>query len=211
MKQFFEGSDAQFNWLKEQIQGQLYVFKNVELPASCTPDRSRIGFEYTRTNGYKFYIDKGIRFNGDNDDFKALLERGEKSFETFEDMVSFVKGLKGLYTDAHQFVAKLKNQENDGKVRTYEVECPKGKQLRFKFEYVQAGSAWRAYIVEYPTDHDRPMHGSHTYSWRDEKKGMYQVDWSTDVEKFENMVAISKMWAECAAKYIVTGKRFASA
>jgi len=101
MLRFINGNEAQWKWLREQIQGVLYTFDQTQLPDTCTPSVTRIGFEYTPQNGYVFYINKGISYSGTDREFKNLLESGEKKFEEYHDMENFVKGLKSIFNEKH--------------------------------------------------------------------------------------------------------------
>ena len=94
MLRFVEWDQNRQQWLKEQIQGALYTFERVRLPPGCTPDHARTGFEYTPQNGYKLYIDKGIRYSGNHTRFADLLEHGELCFDEFEEMFNFLDNLK---------------------------------------------------------------------------------------------------------------------
>jgi hypothetical protein len=102
MQQFINGDDTQFDWLRSQIQESLMIFQDVPLPISCIPNRCRIGFEYTEANGFKLYIDKNIAFTGDHASFAAWLTNGEASFDTYDDMIAFIRGLGGLFESSEQ-------------------------------------------------------------------------------------------------------------
>jgi ATP-dependent Clp protease ATP-binding subunit ClpA len=99
VKRFIDGSDQQFEWLRDQIQGALYIFKDVSLPRTCTPNICRLGFEYTPTNGYKAYIDKEIAYSGNNAGFRDFLANGEASFESYDNLIEFFRGLDCLYSE----------------------------------------------------------------------------------------------------------------
>jgi len=100
MLRFINGDDTQWQWLREQMQGMLYTFEQIQLPQQiCTPNITRVGFEYTPQNGYVIYIDKGIVYTGKNVEFKKLLEDGEKRFESFEDLTDYIKSLKPLFEE----------------------------------------------------------------------------------------------------------------
>jgi len=99
MRRFIDGNSGQFEWLRDQIQGTLYTFNDVSLPCACTPNSCRMGFEFTPANGYKLYIDKNISFTGSHEEFRQLLDTGEASFESYETLIGFLRGLNILYTN----------------------------------------------------------------------------------------------------------------
>ena len=106
MKHLIDGNDTQFEWLRDQIQGALYVFDNTVLPETCTPNRCRIGFEFTPAKGYTIYIDKSIAYAGSQESFRTLLRNGEVSFENHEEMIRFLRGLSSLYSEEEQLVRR---------------------------------------------------------------------------------------------------------
>lgn len=98
MFEFVHGTAAQFAALDSELSdGLCHVYKNRRLPASCTPDRARIGFERTAEGYYILYIDKGIYTTEGNADFKAFLENGEAKFICMDDMVAFLQSLSPLF------------------------------------------------------------------------------------------------------------------
>jgi len=101
MKQFTEGTDTQFEWLRDQIQGSLLTFNGTALPSSCTPNCCRVGFEFTPSKGYTLYIEKNIAYTGSHEVFKTLLNNGEISCERYDDLVTLIRGFRSLYTEAH--------------------------------------------------------------------------------------------------------------
>ena len=205
MQQFINGDDTQFNWLRSQIQESLMIFKDIPLPASCTPNRSRIGFEYTQANGFKLYIDKNIRFTGKHPECRALLERGEASFNTYADMISFIRSLNCLFDASQQPM-------NNPLSLTYSVTSPLGNHMTFSFKYEKCRSFlgstfWRAFIVDSPNYGSRSSSGYITHRIRT-IGGRFYICWDPAPKELEQMIAISKMWAEATAKYIDTGERF---
>lgn len=98
MFEFVQGTDAQFAALDSELSDCLcHVYKNRQLPASCTPDRARIGFERTADGYYILYIDKGIRSTEGNADFKEFLENGEAKFICMDDMIAFLHSLSPFF------------------------------------------------------------------------------------------------------------------
>ena len=101
MRRFIDGDDRQYEWLRDQMQGALYIFKDIALPGTCTPNSCRVGFEFTPSKGYTFYIDKSIAYTGCHEAFRTLLNNGEVSCERYGDLVTLVRGLRSLYTETH--------------------------------------------------------------------------------------------------------------
>ena len=135
MKHLVEGNDTQFEWLRDQIQGMLYIFDNIALPGTCSPKRCRLGFEFTPSKGYTLYIDKNISYTGAKEDFKTLLSNGEISFEKFEDMVRFVRGCNSLYTEEAQ-LARIRAEVNQ--VFPREVASPDTQETQSETVYQTA-------------------------------------------------------------------------
>lgn len=98
MFEFVHGTAAQFTALDSELSDCLcHVYKNRQLPAFCTPDRARIGFERTVDGYYILYIDKGICTTEGNADFKAFLENGEAKFICMDDMIAFLHSLSPFF------------------------------------------------------------------------------------------------------------------
>jgi len=205
MQRFINGDKTQYDWLRSQIQETTMIFNDVFLPTSCTPNRCRIGFEYTQANGYTLYIDKNITYAGDHKGFSALLSRGELSFYTYDDMIAFIVGLQCLF-DADT------ETQNDPLSLTYSLISPLGNNMTFSFKYKKYfslfhGTVWRAFIIDNPSYRSRS-----TLSCRTHRigtiTGKYYICWDRAVKELEQMIEISKMWAEVTARYIDTGERF---
>ena len=97
MKEFSNASIPDFKDLDSILDdGMLHVYKNRMLPAGCSPDHARIGFE-KQGNIYKLLIDSGIESDVDNDDFKFFISRGEVKFSSLDDMISFFRSLLPLF------------------------------------------------------------------------------------------------------------------
>lgn len=102
MREFVNGTDAQFADLKERLQDELcHVFKNCELPDCCSRHTCRIGFE--KDNGaYILLIDSGITCSKSRggirlEQFKQFLSKGELIFLDFNDLKIFLRSLGFLY------------------------------------------------------------------------------------------------------------------
>ena len=193
MQQFINGNETQFRWLKNQIQESLYIFNDTQLPATCSPSVARIGFEYTAANGYKMYIDRGITFTGNHTGFSNLVVNGEATFGSYEAMTAFIKGLGSIYNA----------QANDGQFLNYTATSSRGNKYNFRFEYRQAGSGWRAYII------NSPSYGSRATGLRDTHRltdnGRHYVCWVPEPSRLDQMTEVSKLWAKATVDYIETG------
>ncbi len=102
MRQYVNGTKEQFEILEQQLaDGMCHVFYNRELPACCSVQRARMGFE-KNGNVYILYIDKGITTTSENQDFVRFLANGEARFICMEDMVSFLHSLRGMFSEQVQ-------------------------------------------------------------------------------------------------------------
>jgi len=78
----------------------------------------------------------------------------------------------------------------------------------FMFKYIQKNGDWRAYILN-PIDYkDRNSARSVTHRHFDSSLKLYYVCWTAPVKRLDDMVAISKKWAEATVEYIRTEKKF---
>ena len=211
MERFIVGSDAQFNWLNSQIQEGLKIFNDITLPASCIPNICHVGFEYTQAIGYKVYIDKNIMFSGNHSGFRNLLSCGEASFNTFEDMKRFIRGLNGIYITPQPREPALSNNLYIQPLRTnrnslnYTATSSRGNSYNFSFKYEKIGDIWRAYIV------NAPSYGLRSTSWSSIHRlndGRDYVCWQPEPKTLDDITRVSKMWADATAEYIATGRSF---
>jgi len=205
MMRFINGNNTQFEWLRNQIQNALYIFNDVSLPSTCSPNRCRIGFEFTQEKGYKMYIDKNISFTGDHAGFKALLSRGEASFGSYEAMIVFVRGIGSLFnipTSLNLFY-NIQPQQVDNGFLNYTVMSPRRHRYNFTFKYEKVGSIWRAYIINSPSYGSKPTDAHSTHRLND---GRYYVCWTPEPQRLDEITQVSKMWADATARYIDTGR-----
>lgn len=99
MREFIDGTDFQFNNLKESLNDNLcHVFKNCVLPSGCNRTTCRIGFE-KGDYAYVLLIDSGITCSNSKASqlFKDWLTKGELKFIDFTDLKVFLRSLKCLY------------------------------------------------------------------------------------------------------------------
>jgi len=235
MQQFINGDDAQFEWLRSQIQEATMIFNDVSLPDTCTPDRCRIGFEYTEANGFKLYIDKSILFTGEHPNFAEWLANGETSFDTYDDMIEFIKELGTLFENSQQLQSDpsppqddlLKSHnvpsqsqsnflqpqndssqpQSDPLSLTYSVTSPLGNHMTFSFKYEKVGTIWQAFIVECP-DYGPRSTSNHATQRITHTDGRHYISLPPGLQKLDQITEISKMWAEATAKYIDVGGVF---
>jgi len=230
MKRFVNGNSVQFNWLRSQIQEALQTFAEVELPDSCIPNRCRIGFEFTQTAGFKLYIDRNILYAGNHAGFRDLLSRGEASFNTYDNMIAFVRGLSCLFNSdtIHTTPPSPPQQPSDifsffrrtGQSRsnpipptipagdqlscTYPVTSPRGNRMNFEFKYEKHGSVWRAFIVRSPSYGSRSSGAGDTHRLT-HGDGRRYVCWTPEPQQLDQIKEVSKQWADATARYIDTG------
>ena len=209
MEQFINGNDFQYNWLKNQISPEgLMIFNNVTLPATCTPNNSRLGFEYSNENGYKLYIDRNISFTGSHSGFRNLLTQGEITFNSFDSMKAFVRGLSSLYRVNRPPIfspSPPRVLRSNNTSLNYTATSRRGRSYSFSFKYERVGDIWRAYIVSSPSYGSRAtgLHSTHRLN-----DGRYYVCWSPEPTSLEAITVVSKMWADATAEYIDTGRSF---
>lgn len=97
MKEFVFGTREQFAQLDRLLSdGQCHVYRGCALPAGCTPQSTRLGFE-KRDGAYAMYIDKGITCTAEHPGFARLLERGEAQFAGLGEMTAFLSSLRPLF------------------------------------------------------------------------------------------------------------------
>ena len=87
----------------------------------------------------------------------------------------------------------------------FTVNSPKGRRMEFVFRYLYVDSSWRAYIISSPSYDYRSTAGEYTHRYYDESRKLFFVCWTRDLAKFDDIVTVSKMWANGTAKYIDTG------
>lgn len=102
MRKFVFGSDLQYQNLKAELEDDAcHVFNNCELPSCFSQRKCRIGFE--KDYGvYYLLIDSGISCSKNSGrqimvQCRQWLSAGEYMFLDFNDMKSFLKGLRILY------------------------------------------------------------------------------------------------------------------
>ena len=99
MREFVEGTDAQYKMLKDSlIDNRCHVYRCV-LPSSFNMSNCRLGFEKEEaTNGYVLYIDKGLTCRCSGFPlFHDWLAEGILRFMDFNDVKDFLKRLTFLY------------------------------------------------------------------------------------------------------------------
>ncbi len=101
MKEFVYGSDQQYQLLKELLEDHMcHVYPHCHMPASCTKEVARIGFEKEEST-YALFIDKGISCSNNHAPalFQDWLNAGTVRFLDYTDMKAFLRGLKCLYQE----------------------------------------------------------------------------------------------------------------
>lgn len=92
MKQFIEGSDAQFAGLAERAKVNCVRFRNEALPPGSIPATADIGFEVSPDSGAAtLLVDRRIRYTG-SPAVKEWLESGVREFPTFVALRDWVRG-----------------------------------------------------------------------------------------------------------------------
>jgi hypothetical protein len=99
MREFVNGSDQQYEVLKESLNDHLcHVYGNCSYPQCCSKSNGRIGFE-KEGDTYALFIDKGITCSCNNAPslFLEWLSSGTLRFLDFTDMKVFLRSLSCLY------------------------------------------------------------------------------------------------------------------
>lgn len=102
-------------------------------------------------------------------------------------------------------IAKQAARQTGGRRLKYVAEY-RPLPLRFQFEYVSNAGKWKAYIdgdIDY-RGRDTSFHATHRLGDGNRK----YICWDRPVTSLNDMIEISKMWADATAKYIDTGTRF---
>jgi hypothetical protein len=97
---------------------------------------------------------------------------------------------------------------NNHKTLKYNITSLFGRKMKFKFRYQYIALTWRAYIEKSP---DYGYQSATTYDTHrnyDSKAKQYYVCWSENLKRIEDIITVSKVWAERTVDYIETGKRF---
>ena len=101
MREFIFGNEAQFKNFKEVLDDHMCHVYDCTMPPGCSPETSRIGFEYV-DGEYRILVDYGITCDSQSNDtnllrFKQLLEAGKIAFTDYDDMRDFLTNLQFLY------------------------------------------------------------------------------------------------------------------
>jgi ATP-dependent Clp protease ATP-binding subunit ClpB len=87
MKMFINGTDAQFEDLKQRATGACVRFRDAELPPGSSPGRAMVGFEVDASSGSaSLLVQRGVRYAGSSRDIAEWLRQGEKVFPSFESL-----------------------------------------------------------------------------------------------------------------------------
>lgn len=78
---------------------------------------------------------------------------------------------------------------------------------KYKFDIVLTEHGWRSYLRSMPLC-DRPMNTVISHLMADDNQSQYFLVWDMKVSSLDDMVRISKYWADEMQKYIETGVRF---
>lgn len=99
MIRFINSGNAAFAALERQATGRCVVFPRQLMPPGATPNRARIGFELSETDGTaSLLVDRGIEYVGPNDDVRRWFVDGELRFQSFERLRQWIQqDLKACY------------------------------------------------------------------------------------------------------------------
>ncbi|MDO4322173.1 MAG: hypothetical protein Q4C61_06565 [Lachnospiraceae bacterium] len=100
MREFVQGTNAQYDMLKKSLEDSLcHIYPRCRLPDCCSKATARIGFEQEAGGTYALFIDKGITCSDSRAPllFRDWLAAGTVRFLEFTDMKVFLQSLKCLY------------------------------------------------------------------------------------------------------------------
>lgn len=97
MREFVYGTKSQFDALDYELSaGKNYKYPKRELPAGCTPSVACLWFG--KVDGiYNLCIDKGITTTSRDTRFRCLLENGELTFSSMNEMADFFRSLQVMF------------------------------------------------------------------------------------------------------------------
>ena len=92
MRQFFNGTEAAFETLREQALEACMVFQDQEMPPGSSPIRARVGFEVDPNDGVALLlVDSIVTYSGEISEIAAWLENHEKRFSNFNELVTWIR------------------------------------------------------------------------------------------------------------------------
>lgn len=102
MREFVYGTDLQYKNLKAALEdNKCHIFHDCRFPGSFSRSTGRIGFE-KGSGVYRLLIDEGISCSNNTASLiltqcRQWLAAGEYMFLDFNDLKTFLKGLRVLY------------------------------------------------------------------------------------------------------------------
>ena len=91
MWQFMLGSDEAFAVLEARARQRCVRFREQEMPPGAAPARATIGFEVDPASGVaRLFVDRGVRYEGLNDDIRSWFESGQRRFDSFDKLRSWL-------------------------------------------------------------------------------------------------------------------------
>jgi ATP-dependent Clp protease ATP-binding subunit ClpA len=92
MRQFIEGSDADFEGLGIRAIGRCIRYRSRAMPPGCTPGRAHVGFEVNPLNDKAIlYVQRGVHYAGTCGAVREWVRRGERRFASFDELRRWVQ------------------------------------------------------------------------------------------------------------------------
>lgn len=93
MEQFLNRNREDFDSIRDRSRYACVRFTGQVLPASCQPPLADIGFETLESSGRaRLYVQRGIAYQGQDRDFHAWLNSGQRDFADFDALISWLQG-----------------------------------------------------------------------------------------------------------------------
>ena len=83
MRQFFNAPSGAFDDLEARANRACIVFADQEMPPGAQPSRARVGVEGVGHGSVRLLVDRGIRFDGPEEEVRRWLSDGERVFSTY--------------------------------------------------------------------------------------------------------------------------------
>ena len=83
MRQFFNAPSGAFDDLEARASRACIVFADQEMPPGARPPRARVGIEGVGHGSLRLLVDRGVRFDGPEEEVRRWLSDGERVFSTY--------------------------------------------------------------------------------------------------------------------------------
>jgi len=114
MQQFINGSNTAWRYLETRATGRCIRFKDQEMPPGCAPHKAHVGFEIVPNSlEAVLLVQYGVRYSGKNYEIRELFKEGEKRFENFGKLKSWIRKVIGpVYETIPEINSTNSHEEN---------------------------------------------------------------------------------------------------